>query len=105
MQNLRYGLNNFVFLVDYKGTYLSHLKNDYVGLNRIDLQDKNGTYITKKIIDTAKSGDGFISYISTIMPETNKPAQKTTYVKGFDKWEIAIASGFYNKKIERTNCT
>ncbi|AXX87217.1 Cache sensor-containing signal transduction histidine kinase [Malaciobacter marinus] len=100
LQNLRYGLNNFVFLVDYKGTYLSHLKNDYVGLNRIDLQDKNGTYITKKIIDTAKSGDGFISYISTIMPETNKPAQKTTYVKGFNKWEIAIASGFYNKKIE-----
>ncbi|AXX92501.1 histidine kinase [Malaciobacter molluscorum LMG 25693] len=100
LQNLRYGLNKFVFLVDYDGIYLSHLKDEYVGKNRIDLKDKNGFYITKEIINTAKRGEGFISYISTVMPETNLPASKTSFVKGFDKWNIAVASGFYNQKID-----
>ncbi|RXJ86474.1 cache domain-containing protein [Arcobacter sp. CECT 8985] len=100
VQNLRYGLNKFVFIIDYNGKYLSHIKQEYIGKNRINLKDKNGVYITKDIIKTAKKGEGYLSYISTVMPETNLPAQKTTFVKGFDKWNIAIASGFYDKKID-----
>ncbi len=100
LQNLKYGLNSFVFLVDYQGVYLSHSKKEYVGKNRINLKDKNGVFITKEIINMAKKGEGFISYISTIMPETNMPAFKTTYVKGFQEWQLAIASGFYNEKIQ-----
>ncbi|WP_164968835.1 sensor histidine kinase [Malaciobacter mytili] len=100
LQNLKYGLNGFVFLVDYNGVYLSHSKKEYVGKNRINLKDKNGIYITKEIINTAKKGDGFVKYISTVMPETNMPALKTTYIRGYKDWQLAIASGFYNEKIQ-----
>lgn len=94
--------NNYLFIVKYDGVYLSHIKKEYIGKNRLQLIDKNGYKITQGIIDTAKKGDGFISYVGTIMPQTGLPALKTTYVKGFEEWQWAIAAGFYDKQLQET---
>ena len=101
IHNLKYSQNGYVFIVDYNGTYLSHIKKSYIGLNRMTLKDSNGFMITKEIIKTAKNGSGFITYIGTIKPETNLPAKKTTFVKGFDNWNWAIATGFYTDELEK----
>lgn len=99
IQKSTYSKNGYVFVVDYEGEYLAHIKKEYIGLNRINLKDRNDFMITKELIKTAKSGDGYISYIATIMPETGKPAKKTTYAKGLDDWNWVIASGFYEKEM------
>ena len=96
-----YGKNGYVFVVDFSGNYLAHIKQAYIGKNRINLVDANGFEITKEIINTAKKGNGYIRYIGTIMPETGKAASKTTYIKGFDDWKWAIATGFYDKELNR----
>ncbi len=101
IQKISYGNNGYVFIFDYKGTQLAHIKESYIGVNRINLEDKNGFKITQEIIKKAKEGSGYIKYIGTIMPETGKPAKKITYVKGLDDWNWAIASGFYDKELTR----
>ena len=96
IQNVQYDKNGYIFIFDYDGYQLAHVKKEYIGKQRIDLVDANGFMITKEIIKQAKKGYGFIEYIGSIMPETNKPAYKTTYVRGVDDWGWAIGSGFYN---------
>ncbi|RXJ91760.1 histidine kinase [Arcobacter sp. CECT 8983] len=96
IQNIRYGKNGYIFIFDYDGYQLAHIKKEYIGKKRIDLVDSNGFMITKEIIKQAKKGPGFINYIGSIMPETGKPAYKTTYIIGIDDWGWAIGSGFYN---------
>jgi signal transduction histidine kinase len=101
VQNLKYSKNGYVFIIDYKGNYLSHIKKSYIGLNRIDLKDNNGFMITKEIIKLAKKGSGFTTYIGTIKPDTKMPSKKTSYVKGFESWNWAIATGFYTDELEK----
>jgi len=99
IQKSTYGKNGYIFVFDYDGFQLAHIKKSYIGQNRINLTDANGTKITQTIIDKAKKGSGFVTYIGTIMPQTGKPAEKITFVKGLDEWGWAIASGFYNKEL------
>jgi two-component system, NtrC family, sensor kinase len=102
ISSIKYGKNGYVFIIDEKGIYLSHIEKSYVGLNRIDLKDKNGFMITKEIIDIAKDKEeGYLKYIATIKPQSNLPSEKITYVKGFDDWKWAIASGFYTDEFEK----
>ncbi|WP_419770075.1 MAG: cache domain-containing protein [Candidatus Marinarcus sp.] len=94
--------NKYTFIIDYDGTYLSHIKKEYIGLNRFNLTDPNGIKITQEIINVAKHGDGYLSYIGTIMPQTGLPSEKTTYVKGLDEWNWAVACGFYDLELKTT---
>ena len=99
IQKIFFGKNGYIFVFDYDGIQLAHIKESYIGKNRIDLTDAKGKKITQTIIKQAKQGSGFVDYIGTIMPQTGKPASKITYVKGLEEWNWAIASGFYNKEM------
>ena len=101
IHTLKYSDNGYIFIIDYDGKYLSHIRKDYIGLNRIALKDNNGFMITKEILKTGKNGSGFLKYIGTIKPNTNQPAEKTTFVKGFDSWKWVIATGFYTDELEK----
>ncbi len=100
VQNLKYGKNGYVFIVDKDGVYLTHANKKNVGINRIDLKDPNGFMITREILKIAQNGDGYTRYIGTIKPSTGKPAEKITYVKGYKDWEWAIASGAYISDVD-----
>jgi signal transduction histidine kinase len=98
----RYDKNDYIFVVDKEGVYLSHIEKAYVGVNRINLKDPNGFMITKEIINGAKDGNSsYIENIGTIKPQTKLPSRKITYVKGFKDWNWAIASGFYTDELEK----
>ena len=101
IQKVSYGKNGYVFIFDYDGVQLAHIKESYIGVNRINLEDENGFKITQGIVNKAKEGSGYVKYIGTIMPETGEPAKKVTYVKGIDDWGWAIGSGFYDKELIR----
>ena len=100
IQNLKYGKNGYVFVIDNKGIYLTHANIKNVGVNRIDLKDPNGFMITREIMKIAQEGEGYTRYIGTIKPSTGKPAEKITYVKGYKDWEWAIASGAYISDVD-----
>ena len=102
ISSIKYDKNGYVFVIDEKGIYLSHIEKSYIGLNRINLKDENGFMITKEILNLALNGkDGYLKYVGTIKPETKLPSEKITYVKGFKDWNWAIATGFYTDELEK----
>ncbi len=100
ISRVKYGKDGYIFVVDEAGVYLNHIKEDYVGMNRFDLTDSNGFFITQEIIKTAQRGEGYLSYVGTIKPSTGLPAQKTSFIKGYKDWQWAIGSGAYLDDIE-----
>ncbi len=100
ISRVKYGNDGYIFVVDEKGTYLSHIDKQYIGKNRLDLIDSNGILITQEIIKAAQRGEGYLSYIGTIKPSTGLPAKKTSFIKGFQDWHWAIGSGAYLDDIE-----
>ena len=100
INQIKYDTKNYVFIIDYQGNYINHISNNLRNKNQIDLQDKNGFYITKEIIEAAKKGDDYVEYIG--IPETRigRTSKKISYIKGFDDWSWAIGSGFYPEDIK-----
>ena len=97
IQKIRYGNNAYIFIFNEKGTNLAHYNQNNIGKNMIDIQDKNGKYILKEMLDfTKKEHSGFLSYISTTKTsdEINN-TNKISYVKLFKPWNWTIGTGFY----------
>ncbi|MEA3354158.1 MAG: cache domain-containing protein [Campylobacterota bacterium] len=101
IEYIRYGQNGYIFVFDYDGVTLSHIKKEYINKNRIDIQDPNGFMITKELLKTARQGEGFIEYIATIKPTTGEASQKISFIKGIDDWNWAIGSGFYTDDLKK----
>jgi len=101
INTIKYSKNGYVFVVDSIGTYLAHIEKSYIGLNRINLEDANGFMITKEIIKAGEKGEDFLKYVGTIKPETKLPAEKITYVRGFQDWQWAIGTGFYTDELDK----
>ncbi len=93
---------NFVFLSSYEGYILVEpFKPDTVGTYQMQLRDTDGTAITRKLLETAKSGGGFVFYNESRTP--NAPYQKKlSYVIGIPELECYIGTGMYVDDIERS---
>lgn len=100
ISNIRYGNNGYIFVTDYQGNYLSHYLKEFEGTNRFDILNQQGVAIVQQVIDVAKQGENYLSYMSTVMPSTSKPAEKISYIIGLPDWEWAIGSGIYISEIE-----
>ena len=102
ISSIRYDKNDYIFIIDKEGVYLSHFEKSYIGLNRIELKDPNGFMVTKEIINMGNDGNsGYLEYIGTIKPQTKLASKKITYIRGFKDWNWAIASGFYTDDLEK----
>jgi len=100
IQQIRYGKNGYIFLHQYDGLCLSHVKTKNIGKYRLGVKDKKGNFIIKDIIDVAKNGNGFLEYIGTIKPTTGLPSKKISYITGFDDWKWQIGTGTYITDID-----
>ena len=93
---IRYGKSGYIFIISFDGKYLSHLRKEYIGKDVIKMADtKKIQKVIFSIIDTAKKGDGYIAYIQNEKLGKGGVANKTSYVKGLQKWEWVIGTGFY----------
>ena len=101
VNRIQYGEDGYIFVIDNQGTFLSHYNKDNIGKNRIDLVDINGIEVTKALIEAAKQGENYVSYVGTIKPTTGLPERKISYVKGFKDWQWAIGSGAYLDDIDK----
>ena len=100
ISRVEYGNDGYIFVVNKAGIILSHVVQEHVGKNRLDLVDSNGVFITQEIIKAAHNGEGYLTYIGSTKPSTGLPAQKTSFIKGFKDWHWAIGSGAYLDDIE-----
>jgi diguanylate cyclase (GGDEF)-like protein len=100
IDNIRYGKNGYVFVLDYQGTILSHYNQEYVGTNRMEIRNQLGISTVEEIIKIAKNNDGFLYHESPLMPSTGQPAEKVSFIKGLPDWKWAIGTGAYISEIE-----
>lgn len=90
-----YGTDGFFFVYDYDGRNLVAPRQTWlIGRDWSDLRDAEGTPITRRLIDLARQGSGYHSYLWR-KPSTGTEAQVLTYVIGLQDWRWAIGTGVW----------
>lgn len=100
LHDMTFGGDGYFFVYDAEGTSLVHPRlPELVGGNWWDLQDVNGDYVIRNLIQQARNGGGFHRYVWD-KPTTGKPAEKLGYAVYLDKWGWMFGTGLYLDDIE-----
>jgi len=95
----------YYFAEDMNGVELINRNNpELEGTNIINLQDSNGTYLVRNIIEVAKSDarEGFCSYYWNQPENPDLLEEKISYVKYFEPLNWVIGNGKYLHAEEET---
>lgn len=86
----------YYFVEDLEGNMIAHGVNpDLVGQNRYDVQDENGKYYVREMLDSINNrGQGTISY-HFLNPTTQEQQEKTAFVYEIPLVEMFVGSGYY----------
>ncbi|MCP5064085.1 MAG: HAMP domain-containing protein [Ignavibacteriae bacterium] len=86
----------YFWINDYESNMIMHPINPKLnGQNLKNSTDPNGKKLfieMEKVVKT--QGEGYVDY-QWEKPDKNKPVDKISYVKGFDKWKWIIGTGIY----------
>ncbi|MFW6344363.1 MAG: cache domain-containing protein [Sediminispirochaetaceae bacterium] len=86
---------NYLFMSSYDGTMLVQpFEPDKEGTDQWDLQDSNGRYIIRKLVEVARRGSGFVEYYYP-PPDRDTPERKISYVVGIDELSCYVGTGLY----------
>ena len=89
----------YIFAYDFNGVNLAHGANPkLVGRNIIDMQDADGRYLIRGLIDVAAKGSGWY-YYKWPNPITKKVEDKMAYVMKIDD-DLWIGCGVYGKEVQ-----
>lgn len=102
LNNIAFGDDGYIFAYKYDGTAVAVRTNPgLIGKNLIDMKDENGVPFVKKMIETARSGGGYVEY-QWKKPTTGQVAPKLSYVTTIDSMGLMIGAGFYIDDIDNT---
>lgn len=98
-----FGGESYYFLHSLDGVSQLHpLRPEIEGKNRIDLQDLNGKYFVRELLDIVKtSGEGFLFYNYRSFKSKDVEKPKITFVKHFKPYNWSIGSGGYLDRIKQ----
>ncbi|MGH1486628.1 MAG: cache domain-containing protein [Cellvibrionaceae bacterium] len=101
LRNLEFGEDGYFFVNDFKGTMLAHAKKPGLeGKNIWDLQDPNGVYVARSLINQAKiPGGGYTEYVWD-KPSKGREVGKISYSMGLSNWQWMIGTGLYIDDLE-----
>ncbi|WP_162824601.1 methyl-accepting chemotaxis protein [Saccharospirillum mangrovi] len=85
--------DGYIFGYDGAGVRLLH-PGGGIGNNYYDLQDQNGTYLIRGLIDAAKAGTGFFTYWFP-RPGSDIAEPKYSYAIWVPQWNLMLGTGFY----------
>ncbi len=95
LNDLSYGPDGYFFVYDYKGNNLVHPRQNFrIGKNWINLKDRQGNFVIRDLINVAKQGGGYTSYVWE-KPSSKKLEKKIGYAIGLDKWGWMVGTGMY----------
>jgi methyl-accepting chemotaxis protein len=98
--NMRYGKGDYFTARSYEGITIMHpTAPQTVGTNRDNVQDSHGKFYVREINAKLKEGSGYINYWFP-RPDTKVDAEKTSFVKLYRPWNIAILTGVYIDDIQ-----
>lgn len=100
ISNIRYGENGYAFLLNTQGDVLAHIDKTLENTNLLDHAHYSNLHNEKQLIDLPKQGGGFIHYNSHLMPSTNQPANKISYIQSIEQWQWIIGMGFFENEID-----
>ena len=100
ISSLSYEEGNYIFILNFDGIILNHPSVKILNKN-IEELPRSDRYNLKEIVEIAKKGDGYISYASNFFGQYESSMVKTSYIKGLEKWQWAIGSGFYKNDLNR----
>ncbi len=90
-----YGQDGYFFVFDYDGTNLvAPRQTNLIGKNWTGLRDPNGTPITDRLIQIARSGGGYHSF-DWPKPSTGTSERMIVYVNGLQDWRWVIGTGVF----------
>ncbi|GGK59924.1 methyl-accepting chemotaxis protein [Amphritea balenae] len=95
LRNLKYGESGYFFGYTGSGvrTFMGATEKG-IGKNYWDLQDSDGVYIIRDLVNEGKQGGGFVSYRFP-KPGQEQPEQKLSYAIFFERWDLMVGTGFY----------
>ena len=95
LHDMTFGPDGYFFVYSEDGTNLVHPKlPELVGKNWWDLQDPNGDYVIRNLIDKAKAGGDFHRYVWN-KPSSGAYAEKLGYATFLPKWGWMFGTGLY----------
>jgi len=85
----------YLFVYSYEGVNVVHpARHDLIGQNLMHLQDENGVFVIRDLVDLGRSGGGAL-YYSWPRSNSDVPERKLAYAGGFDPWNLFIGTGVY----------
>lgn len=102
VKQLRYGNSGYFWIDHVDGTLIAHPEQPQnEGKNRMDIQDPNGTYLIRNIIEAATKGtnDGFTEYMWE-KPGVEGLVMKRAYSQHFEPWDYIVSTGNYIDDID-----
>lgn len=102
INRLRYdGKEGYFYAYNYDSVCLAHgAKPSLIGKNLYNFQLADGRYISREVVESARSGDGFVDFKWPNPRTQNQQAEKLGYAEDFPKWGWIIGTGFYMETIE-----
>ncbi len=101
INGLTYGENGYFFVYDEKGVNLVHpILSELVGKNLYDLQDAEGDFVIRNLLQVAKQGGGFHRYLWN-KPSTGENEEKLSYAVQLPRWRWMMGTGLYIDDITR----
>jgi methyl-accepting chemotaxis protein len=100
LRGLRYGEQGYFWADKSDGTNVVLLGRDAEGKNRLNAQDKKGTYYIQSIIDAAKKGTHYSNYWFSKKAD-GEPFEKRSYSEYFPKYDWVIGTGNYIDDIDK----
>ena len=99
INSLKYDKEGYIFILDYEGNFLLNPSKKLIEKNQINLKDKEGLPLIKKIIEIAQKGEDYLSYTS--LPGTYySQTEKISFIKSFEPWKWIIGYGFYPNNVQ-----
>jgi two-component system NarL family sensor kinase len=92
---MTYGSEGFYFVYDYDGNNLVSPRQTWlIERNWAGLADSQGTPVVNSLIDLARQGAGYHSYVWP-KPSSGQEAQMLTYVIGLQDWRWVVGTGVF----------
>ncbi|MFO7903297.1 MAG: PAS domain S-box protein [Planctomycetota bacterium] len=91
----------YIFVQNYTGvTLVNRTRPDLIGQNILELTDRNGVKLVRKLIEAArKPRGGFVSYVWN-KPSVGHEVEKISYARGVEDWGWVVGAGLYLDDIE-----
>lgn len=92
---MTYGTDGFFFVYDYDGRNIVSPRQTWlIEKNWAGLTDPDGTPVVDRLIELARQGAGFHSYVWP-KPSTGRDGRMITYVIGLQDWRWAVGTGVF----------